>query len=135
MGRIKELRDKVKAETATEDEKTELNELEEEAKVEDEEATEDEKSIASVADALLKVIEAKQVKSEKIVEEKAAEKEEGFAVEYKEMEKEDQLKSFYKALLSDDKEKLKVMTTERKSLKKRYDKLLEGFTAEWEDKL
>jgi len=33
------------------------------------------------------------------------------------------------------KEKLKAMTAERSSLGKRYDKLLDSFTAEWEDKL
>ena len=44
-------------------------------------------------------------------------------------------KDFGCTTVGEAKEKLKVMTTERKSLKKRYDKLLEGFTAEWEDKL
>jgi HK97 family phage major capsid protein len=109
MGRIKELRAKVKADEATPEEVAELTELEEEAVIETSEAKDDEKSIEAVAEKLIKIMEAKSVAKDKIVEEKTAEKETGFEAEYKAMEKSDQLATFYKALLGKDEAKLKVM--------------------------
>jgi len=110
MGRIKDLREKVKSGEATEEEKVELTELEEEAKVEEEEVTDEEKSIEAVAEKLMKIMEAKQVKAEKIVEEKKAEKEEGFDAEYKAMNDDQKIVSFIKALRDSDYAKLKVMS-------------------------
>jgi len=109
MGRIKELRAKVKAEEATEDEKEELKELEGEAKEEEEEATEDEKSLENVANKLLSIMEAKQEKKAKIIEEKKMEKNSGFEAEYKAMDDDHKIVSFLKALRDDDKPKLQAI--------------------------
>lgn len=111
MGRIKDLREKVKAGEATEDEKVELTELEEEAKVEEEEVTDDEKAISAFVDKALEIIEAKKVKEDKIVAEKVEIKESGFEAEYKAMDKEKQMQEFYIALIKNDEPKLKVMST------------------------
>lgn len=110
MARIKELRDKIKAGEATEDEKEELKELEEEAKEEAQEASEDEKSIENVATKLMEIMEAKQQAKEKIIEEKKTEKASGFEAEYKAMNDEDKIVTFMKALRDNDVAKIKVMS-------------------------
>jgi len=110
MGRIKDLREKVKSGEATADEAEELKELEEEAAVEATEATEDEKSIEAVAEKLMKIMEAKQMANEKIVEEKKAEKAGSFEAEYKDMDDDNKIVSFIKALRDNDVAKLKVMS-------------------------
>jgi HK97 family phage major capsid protein len=107
MGRIKDLRDKIKSGEATEEEKVELEELESEAKEED--VVEEQKTLNSLAEKFLSIIAEKQKTEEVIVEEKKEEKESGFAAEYKAMAKEDQMAAFYKALLAKDDAKLKVM--------------------------
>ena len=69
MGRVKDLRAKVKSGEATEEEIEELKELEEEAKEEEAEASEDEKSISAVAEKLIRIMEAKSAAASKVVEE------------------------------------------------------------------
>lgn len=111
MGRIKDLRLKVKSGEATEEEKIELEELEAEAAEENIEAAEEEKSINELAEKLMNIFDTKKKEKEEIVEEKKETKETGFAAEYKAMDKEGQMTAFYKALIGNDREKLKVMTT------------------------
>jgi HK97 family phage major capsid protein len=111
MGRIKDLRDKIKSGEATDEDKVELEELETEAKEEAEETADEEKSMTAIAEKLLSIMEAKQKAKEVIVEEKTEVKETGFEVEYKSMDKEGQMEAFYKALIANDTAKLKVMTT------------------------
>lgn len=111
MGRIKDLREKVKAGEATDEEKEELKELEDEAKVEEEEVSEDEKSIASFVDKVVAMVEAKQTKKEEIVDTKAVDKEEtGYKGEYDKLNDDQKIIAFIKALRDDDKVKLKVMS-------------------------
>ena len=111
MGRIKDLRKKIADGEASEDEKTELTELEDEAKVEDEEVKDDEKSINDFVDKLIGVVESKKAKSEEIVEEKKIEKEDtGYKSEYDKLTDDQKVISFIKALRDDDKIKLKVMS-------------------------
>jgi len=115
MGRIKDLRDKIKSGEATDEEKEELKELEEEAKVEEDEVKEDEKSIMSDAKALAetieKLIDAKTKEKEDIVEEKSVDKEtKGFEAEYEKMGDDAKIVTFIKALRDNDSAKLKVMS-------------------------
>lgn len=110
MGRIKDLRERVKSGEATAEEKAELEELESEAQAEDAENSDDEKSIAAVADKLIQVMEAKQLAKDKIVEEKKEEKETGFEAEYKAMDDDKKIVTFIRALRDNDVAKLKVMS-------------------------
>ena len=109
MGRIKDLRVKIEAGKATEEEKEELTELEAEAKVEDKETEEDEKSIENVANKLIEIMETKQVEKEKVVEEKEAKKESGFEVEFKSMDDDQKTLTWLRALRDDDKVTLKAI--------------------------
>jgi len=110
MGRIKDLRDKVKDGDATSDEEAELKELEEEAKAEDTEAADEEKQVAAMVDKIVKAIEIKQQKAEKTIEEKEMTKESGFAKEWEAKTDDQKIVSFFKALRDEDKAKLKVMS-------------------------
>ena len=110
MGRIKDLREKIADDKATDEEKEELKELEEEAVVETEEAKEDEKSIEAVATKLMAIMEAKQVAKDKVVEEKAETKEIGFEAEYKAMDDDKKVITWLRALRDDDKPTLKAIT-------------------------
>ena len=109
MGRIKDLRDKIKSGEATEEEKVELEELEAEAAEETEETADEEKTINAIAEKLLSIVEGKQKAADAIIQEKTEIKETGFESEYKAMDKETQMATFYKALLARDDAKLKVM--------------------------
>jgi HK97 family phage major capsid protein len=109
MGRFKELRLKVKSGEATAEEVAELKELEEEAAEENDEAATEEKNINAIAEKLIGMMDAKVKANAVIVEEKVETKAIGFEAEYKAMSKEDQMSTFYKALISKDDAKLKVM--------------------------
>ena len=110
MGRIKDLREKIADDKATDEEKEELKELEEEAVVETEEAKEDEKSIEAVATKLMAIMEAKQVAKDKVIDEKAETKETGFEAEYKAMDDDKKVITWLRALRDDDKPTLKAIT-------------------------
>lgn len=111
MGRIKDLREKIKSGEATDDEKVELTELEDEAKVEETEATEDEKSVSSFVDKILAVVEAKTQKEEKVVETEVAEKSaDDFTTKFEGYNDDQKIVSFFKALRDGDAAKLKVMS-------------------------
>lgn len=109
MGRIKDLREKISAGKATEDEKEELKVLEEEAKEETSESESEEKALERAADKLIEVFESRKKTAQKIVEEKAEEKISGFEAEYKKMDDETKITTFLKALRDDDKSKLETI--------------------------
>ena len=102
MGRIKDLRVKIDEGTATEEEKTELEELETEAT----EADEEEKSIDAMVGKIMSKIEAKiTAKEEKSIDTKEEKKD-----EFEGLSNEEKTVKFIKALISDDKMTLKVLS-------------------------
>ena len=119
MGRIKELRAKIEAGEATEEEKDELKELEEEAaevteeepKEEETEETTDEKSIESLVDKFVNKAKARLDKElEKInKDEKSVETKTITKKEYDAYTKEEKIGEFIKALFQNDRQKLQVM--------------------------
>jgi len=108
MGILKDLRKKVADGEATDEEKVELEEIEEDVKGE-----EDEKAVDDATEKLLAAIELKNKEMlDKVVAEKEAEKKtkSGFEAEYEKMSDEKKSESFIKAVLREDTAKLKVMS-------------------------